>query len=114
MIIRFLLDQKNAFEILIGIRDLFGFGQVILRKETTAVFRYSNDSLIGLDRVRQYFLAFPLKTKKGESFSKWNDVYNMLINKEHLTVEGLISIRAIAKTINLVNSKSTKIGSARP
>ena len=53
-----------------GIRNLFGFGNVALRKETGAVYRYSNDSIIGLVSVRLYFLAFPLKTKKGESFSK--------------------------------------------
>ena len=78
------------------------------------MFRYSNDSLIGLDMVRQYFLACPFKTKKGESFSKWNDVYSMLLNKEPLTGYGLISIRAIAKTLDLVDGKSTQIGSARP
>ncbi len=70
VIIRFLLDQKNALNILMGIRDLFGFGNVKLRNQTTAVYRYSNDSFVGLMSVRQYFLAFPLKTKKGESFSK--------------------------------------------
>ena len=100
VIIRFLLDQKNAFDVLMVIRDLFGFGQVTLRKDTTAVYRYSNDSLIGLSFVRQYFLAFPLKTKKGESFFKWDEVYEMLLNKEHLTTDGLIRIRLISKKIN--------------
>jgi len=113
VIIRFLLDQKNAFDVLMGIRELFGFGQVTLRKETTAVYRYSNDSLIGLASVREYFQAFPLKTKKGESFFKWGEVYEMLLNKEHLTADGLIRIRFIAKSINLVTSTFTKIGSGR-
>lgn len=112
--IRFLLDQKNALDVLMGICSLFGFGKVNLRKDTLAVYRYSNSSLIGLISVLQYFQAFPLKTKKAESFKKWSEVYNMLLNKEHLTTAGLVRIRAIAKTINLVNSTSTKIGSARP
>ena len=38
----------------------------------------------------------------------------MLLAKEHLTADGLLRIRVIAKTINLANSKMTKIGSARP
>ena len=97
-----------------GIRILFGFGNVSLRKETGAVYRYANDSLIGLVSVRQYFLAFPLKSKKGESFSKWESVYSMILEKEHLTSDGLLRIRTIAKSINLANSQSTKIGSARP
>lgn len=111
---RFLLDQKNAQLVLQGICDLFGYGQVSLRKETSAVFRYTNNSFIGLASVRQYFLAFPLKTKKVESFTKWNDIYTMVLNKDHLTDDGLARIRLLAKSINLVNSHSTKVGSAHP
>lgn len=38
----------------------------------------------------------------------------MILEKEHLTSDGLLRIRTIAKSINLANSQSTKIGSARP
>lgn len=67
--LRFTLDQKNAQSTLINIRDVFGFGQVNLRKETNNVFRYSNDSFKGLNLVQNYFLVYPLKTKKALSFT---------------------------------------------
>lgn len=68
--LRFLLDQKNAQYLLNHIRDLFGFGQVSLRAETNAVYRYHINSFKVLVSVKNYFLTFPLKTLKRESFKK--------------------------------------------
>lgn len=112
--LRFLLDQKNAESTLLHIRDLFNFGQVYVRGDTKGVYRYSNDSFKGLLPVRDYFLTFKLKTKKADSFKHWLEVLTMILNKEHLVLEGLVKIRAIAKVINLNNSLSVKTGSAKP
>lgn len=110
--LRFLLDQKNAESTLLHVRDLFKFGQVFVRKDTNGVYRYNNNTFKGLLPVRDYFLAFPLKTKKADSFKHWVEVFTMILNKEHLVPEGLIKIRAIAKIINNKNSLNNKIGSA--
>jgi LAGLIDADG endonuclease len=104
VILRFLIEQKNAESLLLHIRSLFGFDQVILRGKTNAVYRYHVNSFKGLISVKNYFLTFPLKSKKGESFNKWNKVYNMVLNKEHLILVGLDKIRILAKTINKDNS----------
>ncbi len=112
--LRFLLDQNNAQAILLHIRNLFCFGSVAYRGKTKGVYRLTIDSFKGLIFVRDYFLAFPLKSKKGLSFTNWNKVYSMVLNGEHLTVEGLYQIRVIKKTINLNNSVNTKVGSAHP
>ena len=61
---RFVLDQKNAESTLLHIKDLFGFGQVNIRKDTNSVYRYSNDSNKGLLPISNYFLTYSLKTKK--------------------------------------------------
>jgi len=110
--LRFLLDQKNAESTLLLVRDLFKFGQVFVRGETNGVYRYNNNTFKGLLPVRDYFLAFPLKTKKAESFKYWLEVFTMILNKEHLVPEGLVNIRAIAKIINIKNSLNNKTGSA--
>lgn len=112
--LRFLLDQKAAESLLIHVRNLLVYGQVSLRKETGQVYRYSNDSFTGLMSVRNYFLAFRLKSKKGISFTKWNEVYTMVLAKEHLTDEGLAKVRILAKEINEISSATTAIGSANP
>ena len=111
---RFVLDQKNAEFTLLHIKDLFGYGQVNLRKDTNSVYRYSNDSNKGLLPVSNYFLTYSLKTKKFDSFRKWLDIYNMVLNKEHLNKEGLEKIRAMSKIINLNNSLNGKTGSSNP
>ena len=46
------------------------------------------------------FFSFPLKTKKSKSFKHWVKVYNMCLNKEHLSKEGLKKVIEISKTIN--------------
>lgn len=65
---RFLLDQKDAYEILLIIRNLFGLGRVTLRGKTNKVYRCSVDSFKSLILVRDYFFTLPLKTKKAKSF----------------------------------------------
>jgi len=113
--LRFLLDPKNAESTCLWqlhVRDLFKFGQVFVRGETNGVYRYNNNTFKGLLPVRDYFLAFPLKTKKADSFKHWVDVFTMILNKEHFVPEGLGKIRAIAKIINNKNSLNNKTGSA--
>ena len=111
---RFLLDQKDAYDTLSSIRNLFGFGRVTLRGKTNNVYRYSIDSFKSLMLVRDYFISFPLKTKKSKSFEHRllpvtlalargrdaQEVYNMCLKKEHLTVDGLKKVREITKNIN--------------
>lgn len=110
--LRFRLDQKNARDFLIEIRNLFGYGNIIIRSETNEVYRYYCDSFRGLIKVNHYFDNHPLKTKKGISYINWCKVYSMIINKEHLVVEGIDKIRHIIKTINVENSQTIKTGSA--
>ena len=114
VILRFLIDQKNAQFILLYIRDLFGFGQVNLRNKTNTVYRYHVNTYKGLVSIRDYFISYPLLTNKRESFYKWNKVYNMVLNKEHLVQEGLDQIRVISKQINKNNSLTLKTGKSTP
>lgn len=113
VILRFLLDQKNAHPTLLEIKNLFGFGQVNLRKETKDVYRYTNNSFKGLLSVKGYFLIYPLKTQKSHSFQKWLEVYTMVLNKEHLVEKGLNKIRILQRQININNSLNRKTGSSK-
>ena len=99
--LRYLLDQKYAIDLLTHISTLFGHGKVIVR--STDMYRYYCDSFIGLGKVCNYFESFPLKTKKSNSFYNWLKVFKMVLNKEHLTADGLETIRSIKKSINPKN-----------
>ena len=110
--LRFILDQKNSLYLLTFIRDLFGYGKVIVRSKD--MYRFYCDTFIGLSSVNSYFSSFPLKSKKSISYAYWFKVYKMVINKEHLTTQGLERVRTIKKTININNSLTNKTGSAKP
>ncbi|EKC97180.1 endonuclease (mitochondrion) [Trichosporon asahii var. asahii CBS 8904] len=111
--LRFLLDQKNAQITLEYIKNLFGFGKVSLRSGTNQVYRLTIDSFKGLVNVRDYFLIHPLRTKKAISFIKWNEIYTIRLNKEHLDSKGLSKIKLISKEINLNNRETIKTGSSK-
>ena len=59
-----------------------------------------------------YFKLFPLYTKKTSSLEKWLVVHNLVLNKLHLTKEGLAQVRFLQKQINLNNSTTNKTGAA--
>jgi len=53
-----------------------------------------------LKLIRNYFSRYKLKTKKSLSYTKWCKIHNMVLNKEHLTLEGLNKIDLLTKDIN--------------
>lgn len=107
---RFILDQKDVI-ILNKICELFGFGKVTLRSGTEDVYRYTATGFKTLQDVVSYFKLFPLYTKKTSSLEKWLVVHNLVLNKLHLTKEGLAQVRFLQKQINLNNSTTNKTGS---
>lgn len=102
VVLRFLIDQNDQ-DALLRIRDLFGSGNVALRKETSGCYRYTSDAFTTLQPVVDYFKVFPLRTVKKEAFVKWSDIRSMMLNKDHTTFEGFDKIKVLAK---LVNDKS--------
>lgn len=78
--------------------------KVILRKED--MYRYYCDTFVGLAPIISYFDTFSLKTKKAVTLSNWKEVYNMVINKEHLTEEGLNKVRNLKNSSDVTNGDS--------
>lgn len=108
---RYILDQKDNI-ILNKVYELFGFGKVSLRSGTDNVYRYTVTGFNALNNVITYFKLFPLQTKKTFSLKKWLTVHNQVLNKLHLTHEGLSQIKTLQKEINLNNSMTNKTGKA--
>lgn len=110
--LRFILDQKNGFDVLDKIRILFGSGRVNLQgtSQTNNVFRYQTDSFKSVLILKNYFNIHCLKSKKYESYLNWLKVHDIIQKKEHLTLTGLNNIRKIKKTINILDSLTKEIG----
>lgn len=101
--LRFILDQKSE-AILLWVQSLFGFGTVTLRNYTNGVYRYESTGFTRMVDIWSYFTLFPLRTKKLASFTQWCKILDMVLNKEHLTQEGLERVRLLQKSINQNNS----------
>lgn len=110
---RYILDQKDNV-ILDKIHNLFNLGKVTLRYQTKGVYRYTLTGFKPMYDVIYYFKAFPLKTKKAQSFDRWLTIHNIISNKLHLSQEGLVQIRTLQKQININNSMTNKTGFAHP
>lgn len=111
IILRYILDQKNAEALFKGINLLFNYGFITLRSKTNNVYRFTINSLIGLEQIINYQKEYPLKTKKLISYNKWQNIYNMVKNKEHLDEENFKLIIKLRKEINLNNSLTKSLGS---
>lgn len=57
-------------------------------------------SFIKLKVIRNYFSIYQLKTRKSLSFKKWCKIHDMVLDKKHLTIEGLNKIDLLSKDIN--------------
>lgn len=108
--LRFILDQKNGFDVLNKIRILLGSGRVNLRTQTNNVYRYQTESFKAVLILKNYFNLHCLKSKKSLSYLNWLKVNDIITNKEHLTLAGLNNIREKKKTINIIDSLTKKTG----
>lgn len=108
--LRFILDQNDELG-LNKIKLLINTGKVTLRANSVNHYRYTITGFSSFYYLNNYLNNFPLKTKKLESFIKWNEIYNMILNKEHLSLEGLNKIKTLRTQINLITSMTRKVGS---
>lgn len=51
--------------------------------------------------------AYPLQTQKGLDAKAFREAHAMIMNKEHLTVEGINKIRKIKSTMNRARMRDT-------
>jgi len=107
-----------TFSILLNIKDLnllyniqnyFNVGNVY-NNNNTASFYVS--SLKDLKVIVEHFINYPLVTAKSSDFKLWLNVYNLMIDKAHLTLEGLYQIVSIKANLNL--GLSNKLQAAFP
>jgi hypothetical protein len=67
--LRFIVDQNDQ-SALLSIQNLFGFGGVNFRSDTSACFRFELTRITAMPLVINYFTEFKLKTKKNKAFKK--------------------------------------------
>lgn len=92
------LHKKDLF-ILQAIKNFLGVGKVYVQSEVSAV-EYRVFSIKDLKVVLDHFEKFTLITQKYGDFELFKQAYLLLINREHLTMEGLRKIISIKASMN--------------
>ena len=100
----FQVSQKE-FDIIKTLRDIFLNTDTLDLKNVRYYkswdgWTFHCSSFTKLKVVRNYLYRYELKTKKSLSFTKWCKIHDMILNKEHFTVEGLNKIDLLTKDIN--------------
>lgn len=104
----FSISQKELYIIKelrrVLINEEFGLKNINYDKSWSG-WVFHSSSFIKLKVIRNYFSRYKLKTKKLLAFRKWCLIHDMVLNKEHLTLEGLNKIDLLTKKINDYNYK---------
>lgn len=99
------LHKKDRF-ILEAIKNYLGVGEIYTQGIDSIQYRVF--SIKDLQLVIDHFDKYPLISQKFGDYSLFKQAYLLLINKEHLTPEGLLKIIAIRASINNGLSESLK------
>ena len=106
----FQVSQKEIYIIKI-IRDIFLVSEGLVAQNNSDLKNIKYDkgwdgwtfhcsSFTKLKVIRNYFSRYKLKTQKSLAFKKWCKIHDMVLNKEHLKLEGLNKIDLLTKDIN--------------
>jgi len=91
-------DNPANYKQLELIRDYFGLGKIynipaVGSKEAKIEYRVT--ALQDCIKIRDHFLKYPLLTYKLVHFQLWCEVIEIMLNKEHLNLKGLMKIIAL-------------------
>jgi hypothetical protein len=90
-----------------NIQKCLGTGKIYtLRKD---YIHYSINSMSDLKVLIDHLECYPLMTQKLGDYEIFKQVYNLVLNKEHLTIEGLRKIIALKASFNLGLSEKLKL-----
>lgn len=111
--LRFMIDQKDCLNDMLYLKDVLNLFLTYRKSnnDITNMHRIESNSFIKIPLIIDYLDKYNLKTKKIESFNKWKEIYNMVLNKDHLNEDGLEIIRNLSKQINIITSQTRRTGS---
>ncbi len=81
-----------------AIKNFFDVGNIY--SATESLIRYQVNSFKDIKVIISYFEKYKLITNNRADFMLFKEVYNLMLNKEHLTTDGLHKIVAIRASIN--------------
>jgi len=89
--------HKKDKDLLYLIKDYFGVGEVYNDREH---LKFSIHSIKDLQLVIEHFDKYPLITQKSVDYILWQQAYNIILNKKHLTFNGFNQLLSIKGSLN--------------
>lgn len=94
-------QKAHSAKILYAIKDYFGCGVVKVDNKNTDGLKYQLSSFIDINRVLIPFLEkHPLLTSKYLNYLSFKKAIEMVLNREHLTAQGIERLKTIAQEMN--------------
>jgi hypothetical protein len=95
-------------DLILNLQKYFkGVGKIVIFKETCT---YRVDKLKDiLEVIIPHFDKYPLVTQKLADYILFKKIVNLMVNKEHLTLDGLKTILSFKSSLNLGLSEELKI-----
>lgn len=106
---------KLSYEIHLYIKDKALLEQIKKFFNTGAIYNTSTTSKFSITAVKdlqsiiEHFDKYSLRTKKFADYKLFKQAFTLILNKEHLTMEGLRKIAAIKATMNRGLSEELKV-----
>jgi hypothetical protein len=94
------VQHERDISVLHALKRFFGCG--VVRRNHGDRFAFRVRSLSDLERVCEFFVKRPLKTKKNVDCRKFMKVLRLMKEKRHLQREGLLEIISIVVMMNRV------------
>lgn len=92
------VQHIRDIQILYALKNFFGCGVVRINHGDRYAYRVRK--LENLQKICEFFMNHPLKTKKNIDFRKFCKIVMLIKEKKHLTKEGLKKILDIAMKMN--------------
>ena len=93
------VQHRRDVQVLYALKDFFGCGVVRQNHDERMAYRVRGVEHLR-ERVIPFFEKHPLKTQKHLDFLKFRKVLMLMQRSEHLTSEGIETIRQIASAMN--------------
>jgi hypothetical protein len=108
-------QNEKSIKVLQAIKDYFGCGIIKIDNKLNNTMRYQVNSYKDINNIIIPFLdKYPLLTSKYLNYLDFKKAINLMLNKEHLTKEGINKFKILANQMNSKRSFSKKFNRGTP
>jgi hypothetical protein len=102
-------QNVHSIKVLQDIKDYFGCGIIKVDNKLSNTMKYQVNSYKDIaNKIIPFLDKYPLLTSKYLNYLNFKEAINLMLNKEHLTQEGIEKFKILANQMNTKRSFSDK------